>query len=52
MQKKAGIIGLGLIGGSIGLALREEGWEVTGSLQNATKNNSWGGKGRAEKAGK
>ena len=30
MQKKAGIIGLGLIGGSIGLALREEGWEVIG----------------------
>ena len=31
MQKKAGVIGLGLIGGSIGLALREEGWEVIGS---------------------
>ena len=30
MQKKAGIIGLGLIGGSIGLALCEEGWEVIG----------------------
>lgn len=30
MQKKAGIIGLGLIGGSIGLALKEEGWEVIG----------------------
>ena len=30
MQKKAGIIGLGLIGGSIGQALREIGWEVVG----------------------
>ena len=35
MQKKAGIIGLGLIGGSIGLALREEGWEVI-SIATAT----------------
>ena len=30
MQKKAGIIGLGLIGGSIGQALRENGWEEVG----------------------
>ena len=30
MHKKAGIIGLGLIGGSIGQALREDGWEVVG----------------------
>jgi prephenate dehydrogenase len=31
MQKTAGIIGLGLIGGSIGQALRENGWEVIGA---------------------
>ena len=30
MHKKAGIIGLGLIGGSIGQALGEDGWEVVG----------------------
>ena len=28
MSGKAGIIGLGLIGGSIGIALREAGWSV------------------------
>ena len=30
MSGKAGIIGLGLIGGSIGIALREAGWSVVG----------------------
>ena len=30
MSGKAGIIGLGLIGGSIGIALREAGWHVVG----------------------
>ncbi|MBG01295.1 MAG: prephenate dehydrogenase [Acidimicrobiaceae bacterium] len=30
MSKNAGIIGLGLIGGSIGIALREAGWFVVG----------------------
>ena len=39
MQKKAGIIGLGLIGGSIGLALREEGWEVIGRDTNPARIN-------------
>lgn len=29
-QRRANIVGLGLIGGSIGLALRERGWLVTG----------------------
>jgi len=29
-QRRANIIGLGLIGGSIGLALRERGWHVSG----------------------
>ncbi len=29
--RRAGIVGLGLIGGSIGLALRRAGWSVTGS---------------------
>ena len=39
MQKKAGIIGLGLIGGSIGLALCEEGWDVIGRDINPTRVN-------------
>ncbi len=39
MQKKAGIIGLGLIGGSIGLALREEGWKVIGRDINPSRVN-------------
>ena len=30
MSGKAGIIGLGLIGGSIGIALREAGWHIVG----------------------
>ena len=29
--ERAAVIGTGLIGGSIGLALRERGWHVTGS---------------------
>ena len=29
-QRRANVIGLGLVGGSIGLALRERGWHVTG----------------------
>lgn len=29
-QRRAGIVGTGLIGGSIGLALRRQGWHVTG----------------------
>ncbi len=39
MQKKAGIIGLGLIGGSIGLALRELGWSVVGSDTDESRTN-------------
>jgi len=31
MTRTAGIVGLGLIGGSIGLALREQGWHVVGA---------------------
>lgn len=31
--RRAGVIGTGLIGGSIGLALRERGWHVTGTDQ-------------------
>ena len=33
MGKRAAIIGTGLIGGSIGLALRERGWQVVGTDQ-------------------
>jgi len=29
--RRAAVVGTGLIGGSIGLALREQGWHVTGS---------------------
>ena len=29
--RRAGVVGLGLIGGSIGLALRQAGWFVTGT---------------------
>ena len=31
MTRRAGVVGLGLIGGSIGMALRERGWVVVGS---------------------
>jgi prephenate dehydrogenase len=31
MTRSAGIVGLGLIGGSVGMALRERGWRVVGS---------------------
>lgn len=31
MTRRAGIVGLGLIGGSIGMALRERGWHVVGT---------------------
>lgn len=31
MSRRAGIVGLGLIGGSVGLALRERGWDVVGA---------------------
>jgi len=34
---RANVIGTGLIGGSIGLALREQGWYVTGSDANAAR---------------
>lgn len=30
MQKRANVLGIGLIGGSVALALRERGWHVTG----------------------
>ena len=30
MEKRAVIVGVGLIGGSVGLALRKDGWHVTG----------------------
>lgn len=30
MTRRAGIVGLGLIGGSVGMALRERGWHVVG----------------------
>ena len=33
MDKRAAIVGTGLIGGSIGLALREQGWQVVGTDQ-------------------
>ena len=33
-QRRAGIVGTGLIGGSIGLALRAQGWYVTGTDRN------------------
>ena len=32
--QRAAIVGTGLIGGSIGLALRERGWRVTGTDEN------------------
>ncbi len=31
MSRRAGIVGLGLVGGSVGLALRERGWWVVGN---------------------
>ena len=31
MSRRAGVVGLGLIGGSIGLSLRAQGWEVIGA---------------------
>ena len=31
MTRRAGIVGLGLIGGSVGMALRERGWHVIGA---------------------
>lgn len=34
--RRAAVIGTGLIGGSVGLALRQEGWHVTGSDQDRT----------------
>jgi prephenate dehydrogenase len=34
--RRAGLIGTGLIGGSIGLALRAQGWHVTGADRNET----------------
>ena len=36
-QRRANIVGLGLIGGSIGLALRERGWHVTGDDHDQTR---------------
>jgi prephenate dehydrogenase len=36
-QRRAGIVGTGLIGGSIGLALRRRGWFVTGTDQDAAR---------------
>lgn len=36
-QRRANIIGLGLIGGSVGLALRERGWYVSGDDHNGTR---------------
>jgi prephenate dehydrogenase len=36
-QRRANIIGLGLIGGSIGLALRERGWYVSGDDHDAAR---------------
>lgn len=38
-QKRANIIGLGLIGGSIGLGLRERGWHVTGDDNDSARIN-------------
>ncbi len=35
--RRAGILGTGLIGGSIGLALRRQGWYVTGDDQDPTR---------------
>jgi prephenate dehydrogenase len=36
-QRRANIIGLGLIGGSVGLALRERGWHVSGDDSDQTR---------------
>jgi len=35
--RRAGLVGLGLIGSSIGLALRRRGWQVTGSDRDAVR---------------
>jgi len=35
--RRAGIVGTGLIGGSIGLALRQRGWHVTGNDNDASR---------------
>ena len=37
VERRANVIGLGLIGGSIALALRENGWHVTGDDIDATR---------------
>jgi len=36
-QRRAGVVGCGLIGGSVGLALRREGWLVTGTDHHAAR---------------
>jgi prephenate dehydrogenase len=36
-ERRAGVVGTGLIGGSIGLALRERGWHVTGTDRDAAR---------------
>ena len=36
-RRRAGLVGTGLIGGSIGLALRRAGWHVTGSDRDAAR---------------
>ena len=35
-RRRANVVGLGLIGGSIGMALRDQGWTVTGYDRDAS----------------
>ena len=45
VQRRAGLVGTGLIGGSIGMALRRAGWHVTGTdADDALYTNPFGNK--------
>ena len=47
--RRAGIVGTGLIGGSIGLALRQRGWHVTGDDRDADRAAARAGARRARR---
>ena len=50
-QRRANVIGLGLVGGSIALALRERGWHVTGDDARADVAEQAIGRGVVDRAG-
>ena len=49
--RRANILGLGLIGGSIGVGLRERGWQVSGDDANASRVSSALERGIIDRAG-